>query len=133
MGTSGAPVPFPNGAPPLVNSNPGLDCRDYRSVTVYVYITTPGTASLATVFAAWAGLDAADFSLDAAIQRSDDAISGGVSPQNLYQAEFTMPPPVGVGPILGPFNLPVRGRRFFVSVSMDTADVEGYVLMQRLA
>ena len=133
MGTVGVPVAFPNGSPPLINTNPGLDCRDFSSVSIYVVITTPGTATLATLFVAWSGADAAAFTVDAGIQRSDDAIAAGVSPQNFYQADFVMPPPFGLGPVLGPFNVPVRGRRFFLAVQMNTGDVLGYVTAQRLA
>ena len=132
MGTSGAPVAFPNGSPPMVNTNPGLDCQDYQSVSVYVVITTPGTASLGSLFVAWSGVAAADFTVDAGVQNSDDAIAAGISPQNLYRADFVMPPLVGVGPVLGPFNVPVRGRRFFLALQMNTGDVQGYVTAMRL-
>ena len=133
MGTVGVPIAFPLGSPPLVNTNPGLDCQDFTSVSLFVHITTPGTASLATLFAAWSGVEAAAFTVDAGIQRSDDAILAGVSPQNIYQATFPMPPPTGPGPVLGPFNVPVRGRRLFLALQMDTNDSLGYVTALRLA
>jgi hypothetical protein len=133
LGTSGAPITFSQAPVPSVNTDPGIDCQDYSSVTVFITITTPGTAALATVLGAWSGVDAAALAADVTAQRSDDSIAAGVSPQNQYQATYTMPTPVGVAPVLGPFNLPVRGRRFFLAVMFDTADVEGFVTVMRLA
>jgi hypothetical protein len=134
LGTSGAPITFNIFASGLsLNSDPGLDCRDFSSVTVWVVLTNQGTASSGSLFAGWSGKDAAAFLADVAIQKSDDAISGGISPQNVYVATVTLPTPVGVAPVLGPYNVPVRGRRFFFGLYFDTADVEGYVIAQRFA
>lgn len=130
IGSSGSPVTFALAPAFTSEALPGTDCRDYASVTYWIYITNPGTATLLSVFGSWAGVDAA-LATDHASQKSDDAISSGVSPQNTYQADYSMPP-TGNQP-LGPFNLPVRGRRARLRLQADTNNVQGYVTAMRLA
>jgi len=129
LGTSGTPVTFSSAAGGTPETAPGTDCRDFSSITYWVYVTTPGTATVMNLFCAWAPRDAA-LAADFSNVKSDDLISGGISPQNTYQGQFTVP--TGGGPV-GPFNIPVRGRRGVLSVQTDTGDLEGYALAMRLA
>jgi len=130
LGTSGSPVTFTTAPGATFATVPGLDCRDYESITVWVYITTPGTATEMRLFCAWAAVDAAVGS-DFSSTRSDDQIASGISPQNLYQAVFVLPTPDNG--LVGPFNIPVRGRRALIAVQTDTGDLEGYALAMRHA
>lgn len=127
LGTSGTPVTFAT-SPGTIESDPGTDCRDFSSITYWVYITAPGTASSMELRVRWASVDAA-VAADFTTQKSDDAITSGVSPQNTYVGQFTIP---GSGTI-GPFNVPVRGRRAELIVETDTGDLDGYVVAMRIA
>lgn len=127
LGTSGVPVTFAT-TPGTSETAPGTDCRDFDSITYWVYVTTSGTATTMTLSCAWAAVDAAVAS-DFSPIRSDDQIASGVSPQNVYEGVFTLP---ASGPV-GPFNIPVRGRRARLTVQTDTGDLDGYVLAMRQA
>lgn len=127
LGTSGTPVTFAT-APGTTETAPGTDCRDYRSITYWVYVTAAGTAGTLSLKVSWASVEAAAAS-DFTAQKSDDAISGGLSPQNTYIGQFT----VSGTATLGPFNVPVRGRRSALTVETDTGDLQGYVVAMRLA
>lgn len=127
LGTSGSPVTFAT-SPGTAESDPGTDCRDFSSVSYWVYVTAPGTASTMELRVRWASVDSA-VAADFASQKSDDAISGGVSPQNTYVGQFSIS---GTGTI-GPFNVPVRGRRAELVVETDTGDLDGYAVAMRIA
>jgi len=130
LGTSGVPVTFTTAPGATFESDPGTDCRDFSSITAWVYITTPGTATEMTLYCAWSPIDAS-VATDFSTTKSDDQISSGVSPQNIYQADYAVPTPDS-GPA-GPFNIPVRGRRAKIAVQTDTGDLEGYVVVMRHA
>lgn len=130
MGTSGSPITFL--AAGVAETLPGTDCQDYGSISLWVVVTSaPTTPATVSVQSFWGSIDAAAVAADTGAQSSDDAISAGVSPQNEYVAEYTF----ASAPTraLGPYNVPVRGRRHIVRVSSNTNDVEGYVLAMRLA
>jgi hypothetical protein len=128
IGTSGSPVAFATSPTVTSQAAPGTDMRDYESCNYWVYITTPGTGAVLSVFATAAGVDSAATS-DHGILRSEDQIAAGVAPQAIYQMDFDMTTAAPYGPI----NIPKRGRRHRLSVSTDTGDVLGYVSAQRIA
>ncbi|MDB4278134.1 hypothetical protein N9917_00890 [Deltaproteobacteria bacterium] len=133
LGTSGAPVTFP-GAGGIFNSPP-TECRDFTSISCWVVITAaPTTPAVVSLISAWSNKLTVAASADIGVQRSDDAIVDGVSPQNEYIAEYEIGGITAAsGAALGPFNVPVRGRGHILIVKSDTGDVEGYVLAMRMA
>lgn len=133
LGTSGVPITFTTAG--VAEAPPGTECRDFESISVWVVVTNaPTTPSVVTVRSLWTNVDSVGSSADLGVQRSDDAILDGVSPQNKYLAEFEVTgTSASVGFALGPYNVPVRGRRHIVVVESSTNDVEGYVLAMRLA
>lgn len=136
IGTSGSPVVFPSGGGGA-NNSPGIDCRDYDSISCWIVVTAaPTTPAIVSVTSAWTNVDSGGVSgpEHLGVQRSDDAISSGISPQNQYQADFEVNAITAAsGAALGPYNVPVRGRNHILIVKSDTNDVEGYVVAMRLA
>jgi hypothetical protein len=132
MGTPGSPATFAiDTGPSTVETAPGTDCRDFESISIWIVVTSVGTAATLTLSSAWSNVDAPSGAADIGIQRSDDAITDGDSPQNTYAAiySFTGLP----GQALGPYNVPTRGRRHLLAVASDTGDLEGYALAMRMA
>jgi hypothetical protein len=132
MGTPGAPITFNiDSGPSTVEGTPGTDCRDYESISIWIVVTTVGTAATLNVGSAWSNVNVAAGGADVGVQYSDDAIVDGDSPQNAYRAIYSFS---GLpGQALGPYNVPIRGRRHFAVVATDTGDLEGYVLAMRMA
>lgn len=135
IGTSGAPVVFPSSGGAI--NSPGVDCRDYESISCWIVVTAaPTTPAVVEVTSAWTNVSGSnvDGPEDLGVQRSDDAITGGVSPQNEYRAQYTISgTTAATGAALGPYNVPVRGRNHILIVKSDTNDVVGYVLGMRMA
>lgn len=132
LGTPGTPVTFPGGGPSIVETAPGTDCRDFESISLWVVVTAaPTLPSSVRIQSYWGHKDAVVGGTDGGIQPSDDAIVEGLSPQNNYQAEHSFTSLPGIA--LGPYNVPVRGRRHVALIDSDTGDVEGYVLAMRIA
>lgn len=133
LGTSGTPITFTTAG--VSESNPGTDCQDFSSISVWVVVTAaPTTPAVVSLRSRWSNVGATSGPADSGFQTSDDAITSGASPQNQYVAEFTINgTTVAEGAALGPYNVPVRGRRHILTVDSDTNDVEGYVLAMRLA
>jgi len=134
IGTLASPVTFPTSG---VFNIPGTDCRDYDSISCWVVVTAaPTTPAVVSLTSAWTNVDSGGASgpEHLGVQRSDDAISSGISPQNQYQADFEVNAITAAsGAALGPYNVPVRGRNHILIVKSDTNDVEGYVVAMRLA
>jgi len=133
LGTPGVPVTFTTAG--VVETPPGVDCRDFESISLWVVVTAaPTTPAVVSVRSLWSNMATVSASADIGIQASDDSISAGISPQNGYTAEYAVTgTTVAVGVALGPYNVPVRGRRHLFGVESDTNDVEGYVLAMRMA
>jgi hypothetical protein len=133
LGTPGTPITFAiDTGPSSVETVPGTDCRDFSSISLWVVVTTVGTATQVRLTSVWSNIDAAAvLATDFGIQASDDEIAAGVSPQNTYRATY----PLSGAPVtaLGPYNVPVRGRRHLLVIDTDTGDLEGYVLAMRIA
>lgn len=132
LGTSGTPITFLTAG---VTQTTGTECRDFKSISVWVVITNaPTTPAVLSVRSIWTNTSSVGGAGDYGIQASDDAIVSGVSPQNRYIAEFTVTgTSAAVGFAHGPYNVPVRGRLHTLSLDSDTNDVQGYVLVMRLA
>jgi hypothetical protein len=132
MGTPGTPVTLGVGG--VGQTVPGTDCRDFASISAWFVVTAaPTTPAVVTLKSLWTNIDAAAVPADLGVQASDDAISAGVSPQNKYVAEYTINGTTAVeGAALGPFNVPVRGRRQILVAESSTLDVVGYMVAMRL-
>lgn len=133
LGTSGTPITFLSSS--VQESLPGTDCRDFESISLWIVVTAaPTTPAVVSVRSLWANVDSPAAAADVGHQRSDDAILDGVSPQNNYVADFEVTgTTAATGIALGPYNVPIRGRRHIFAVESDTNDVEGYVVAMRLA
>lgn len=131
LGTPGTPITFGNAASPSPETFPGTDCRDFDSITYWVVLTNKGTATNVTLDVAWSWKDNPANAGDVGELMSDDQISAGVSPQNVYQTVHTWS--VGTVPQGFMINVPVRGRRSRVSLFTDTGDAQGYVVAMRIA
>lgn len=133
LGTPGSPITFTSGV--IVETGPGVDCRDYSSISVWVIITAaPTTPAVVTLQSIWTNKEPPAAPSDVGALRSDDAIVDGVSPQNIYRAEYDVTgTTASSGAAQGPFNVPVRGRRHLVAIKSDVGDVEGYVIAMRFA
>jgi len=132
LGTPGVPITF--GAGMTIQTAPGTDCRDYSSITVWVVITAaPSTPALLTLTSIWTNTPTPSTPADVGALRSDDAISNGDSPQNIYQAQYDVNgTTASSGAAQGPFNVPVRGRNHLLGIKSDVGDVEGYCIAMRL-
>lgn len=133
LGTPGSPVVFPNAGG--IFNTPPTDCQDFSSISLWVVLTaTPTTPAVVSLSSAWSNKGTVAAAADIGVQRSDDAIVDGNSPQNQYIAEFTVSgPTAATGAALGPYNVPVRGRGHILILKSDTGDVEGYALAMRMA
>lgn len=133
LGTPGVPITF--GASTTVQTAPGIDCRDFSSISVWIVVTAaPSTPAVVTVQSLWTNKDTPATAADVGVLRSDDAIVAGASPQNIYQAEYAVSgTTAATGVALGPFNVPVRGRRHLLAIKSDVGDVQGYCIAMRFA
>jgi len=132
LGTSGVPVTYAiDSGPATAQTTPGTDCRDFESISCWVVVTTVGTATTLTVSSLWTNTSSPSGAADLGFQRSDDAIVDGDSPQNSYRAIYSFSG--APSQALGPYNVPVRGRRHLLTVATDTGDLQGYVLVMRMA
>jgi hypothetical protein len=136
IGTSGSPVVFPSGGGGA-NNNPGVDCRDYEFISCWIVVTAaPTTPAVVEVTSAWTNVSGSnvDGPEDLGVQRSDDAIAAGVSPQNEFQRDYTINGTTAAsGAALGPYNVRVQGRNHILIIKSDTGDVEGYAVGMRIA
>jgi hypothetical protein len=133
LGTPGVPLTVT--IPPIVQTPPGTDCRDFTSISVWFVVTAaPTTPAQVNVRSVWTNTSSPSGPEHQGILNSDDAILNGSSPQNVYTAEYTVNgTAAATGAALGPFNVPVRGRNHLIVISSDTGDVEGYAIAMRFA
>jgi hypothetical protein len=132
LGTVGVPITLPMVSTP--ETAPGTDCRDYQSISVWFIVTAAPSPAVVTMQSLWTNTSLAATAAEGGLLTSDDAILAGVSPQNPYQAEYTVTgTTAATGTALGPFNVPVRGRNHRLVIRSDTGDVEGYAVALRIA
>jgi hypothetical protein len=129
LGTLALNAVFDSPPTPTLEVLPGTDCRDFSSISYWVYIVTDWGATQIDVYSYWSQEATPASDADFGPITSDDQIASGLSPQNTYIGRFTISGPT----TLGPFNIPVRGRFARIGVASDNGWAEGYVKAMRLA
>lgn len=128
IGTSALPVTIGTG---FTAQTTPTELRDFREVSVYLYVSGVTTAEVVEVsyqFAEKSAPAAAEFG-DLTAETSPLA---GVAEQNSYVATYNialLTPPF----TLGPFNVPARGTKGRVRVRVDAGSIDAYATAQRFA
>jgi hypothetical protein len=124
------------GSPSTINTSittQGTDTelRDFREVSVYIYVTAKAGAASVEVLYQFAE-KAAPGASEYGTLTAEDAPLSGVAVQNNYVATWDIS---GLTPpfTLGPFNVPVRGTKGRVGISVDAGTITAYATAQRIA
>jgi hypothetical protein len=129
LGSLAVPVVFDSPPTPTLETLPGTDCRDFSSISYWVFVAEDNGATSIDVYSYWSQEATPAADADFGPITSDDQIASGLSPQNTYIGRFTISGPT----TLGPFNIPIRGRYARIGVASNNGLAEGNAKAMRLA